>query len=135
MTPMAEVWLVDDDVADNHFHERVLRRSDFTDRVKSFERPEVALAALCDPAVELPSLLLLDINMPGMSGFELLERLSASCPRRLTELDVYVLSTSADRSEERRALAMSGVRGFFVKPLNGEHLAVIESSSPAADEE
>lgn len=61
--------------------------------------------------------LLLDVNMPGMSGLELLERLS----REGTGMPVVVLTASRDEPVRERARAL-GASGFLTKPVTEEAL-------------
>jgi len=58
-------------------------------------------------------LMLLDINMPIMDGFEVLHALSADV--RLKRIPVCILSTSSDETDMRRARNL-GARAYMVKP-------------------
>ncbi len=62
----------------------------------------------------LPGLLLLDLKMPRMSGFDVLEWLARR--PELSYLPVVVLSSSSDELDMRRAREM-GARDYLVKPL------------------
>ncbi len=63
-----------------------------------------------DPSIDL---MLLDINMPIMDGFEVLSALSADW--RLNRIPVCILSTSSDEDDMQRAEAL-GARAYMVKP-------------------
>ncbi len=58
-----------------------------------------------------PDVLLLDLNMPGMNGFEALPRLRATLPAT----SIVVLTTGQAPDDRRRALG-AGADGFVVKP-------------------
>ena len=62
------------------------------------------------PKVE-PEVVLLDLNMPGVNGWEALPRLRDLLPRA----KVVVLTTGQAQDERRRVLA-AGADGFIVKP-------------------
>jgi len=62
-----------------------------------------------------PSLLLLDINMPGRSGLEVIEWLQTQS--QFPKLPVVILTSSAASRDVHEA-ARLGVRGYLVKPLN-----------------
>lgn len=62
-----------------------------------------------------PYIILLDINMPLMSGFELLEHLSRFGPD--VEMPIYILSTSDAKSDRTKAESYS-VDGYLIKPLS-----------------
>lgn len=69
-------------------------------------------------ANELPAYLLLDINLPGRNGFEILGDLRSRFPA----LPVVMLSGSA-RPEDVNAAYEAGARGFLSKPLGLDALA------------
>ncbi|OZI09468.1 hypothetical protein BWI93_03950 [Siphonobacter sp. BAB-5385] len=60
-----------------------------------------------------PSLLLLDINMPGLTGLSLLERIRKD--EQLKTLPVLILTTSEDSKVIQTAYRL-GVNGYVVKP-------------------
>src|SRR3954447_3148273 len=70
--------------------------------------------AACVEAVEqaVADVVLLDLNMPGMNGFETLARLRD----RLPAVRVIVLSTAADQTSQSAALRL-GADGFISKPM------------------
>ena len=60
-------------------------------------------------------LILLDIMMPGMDGFEFLEQLSER--NKLSEIPVIMVTARDDRQSQEKALNM-GASNYMVKPLN-----------------
>lgn len=61
-----------------------------------------------------PDLVMLDLNMPGMNGFEGLLELLRACPK----VPVVLMSGQADARQVRRGLAL-GASGFIPKDLDG----------------
>ena len=70
----------------------------------------------------LPALLLLDLKMPRMHGFEVLEWLAARPDFK--SLPVVVLSSSSDDSDIQKARQL-GARDYFVKPQSLDELVRI----------
>lgn len=68
----------------------------------------------------LPNLVLLDLNMPRKSGFEVLTMLKQST--QLQNIPVAIFSSSTNEEDIRRAIA-GGAECYLVKPLN--HKALI----------
>ena len=87
--------------------------------VQVFEEPAEALAAV--PSL-MPDLVLLDLNLPGMDGLELLRRLKDD-PRTC---DIPVAIVSADALPDRIDAAFSaGAADYLTKPLNMDTLLVL----------
>jgi len=63
---------------------------------------------------QLPSLVLLDINLPKLSGFDVLKRMRAE-PN--TQLLPVVMFTSSDEDDDRLRAYSSGANSFVSKPL------------------
>ncbi|WP_045234422.1 response regulator [Deinococcus pimensis] len=76
--------------------------------------PFDALAHLRHERGPTPDLVLLDVHMPGLDGFEVLRELRAH--PRTRELRVVMCSTSA-RPEDQRAARALGVEAYLVKPV------------------
>ncbi len=74
----------------------------------------------------MPALVLLDLNMPGMGGFEVLEKLRArpECAR----LPVVVMLTNSDRRADVQHARELGANGFQTKPSGvDEYVAFFRS--------
>lgn len=67
-----------------------------------------------------PLMVLMDINMPGMNGFETVKELQRRMAEgRGPESVVIMMFTSSDNPEDRRrAEELDAVKGFIVKPLD-----------------
>lgn len=63
---------------------------------------------------EAPAIVFLDINMPGVSGFEILKFMTRE--PRLATVPVIVV-TSDDQPETRDQAMQQGARGFLLKPV------------------
>ena len=103
-------------VDDNEDHRFLIRRAlaPLGDRVRvslAADGPAALAAVAADP----PDLVLLDVKMPGMDGFEVLRRLRAEARSRTLPI---VLFTSSDHEEERQRGADLGASGFVTKPLD-----------------
>src|SRR6202048_220113 len=71
----------------------------------------------------MPDLVLSDISMPGMSGFELLERLTALAPR-FRHMPFVFLTALSDRDNELRGRQL-GADDYVTKPIDFDVLATI----------
>jgi CheY-like chemotaxis protein len=73
----------------------------------------------------LPSLALLDLSMPGKTGFEVLQWLRSNPPTEA--LPVLILTSSSQEADILRAYRL-GANGYLVKPSGAEELLAIVKS-------
>lgn len=117
--PIERIVLVDDSHADNVYHEVVIRRSGYGGDLKIFEEPAAALEYLRHMPDGPVCMVLLDINMPGMTGWEFAEAAGPLLAHNETVLLVMLTSSSA-QADRLRARNMSMISGYLTKPLDRE---------------
>ena len=117
---MRSVLLIEDDVFDTMTAQKSFAQFNVPHTLHTAFNGDEALDMLLGrfgtPALDpLPEVILLDLNMPRMNGFEFLETLRAT--PALQHLPVFVTTTSTlelDRAEAERL----GVSGYILKPLD-----------------
>lgn len=113
------VILVDDSENDNFFHDIALRKAGFDGEIQVFEKGDDALQFLIEDQIEIPTIVLLDISMPGLCGFELVDELASSLQPK-APLSVFMLSASSWAEDRKRAESRGLVQGLLSKPLTKE---------------
>lgn len=69
---------------------------------------------------KLPDVILLDLNMPVMDGWEFVEEfIKIPCKK---EVLIYIVSSSIDPEDIRRAKSLESVSGYIVKPISLDSL-------------
>jgi len=117
-----EIYLVDDEDLVNTVNAIHFRRMGMEDRVKSFTNPELALDDLrFRDNPQTKTLILLDINMPEMNGFEFLEFMMLE-DFPVTNEVLLVTSSESDADKEEAKKYEKYVKEFITKPLRIEHL-------------
>ncbi len=115
--------IVDDSDADVYLASHFLKRSGRFEHIWGITAPEDALAlferydetSVSDERFP-PSLILLDINMPRMNGFEFLEALQALNLRNAPA--VVIVSSSDHENDRTRAASSPLVKDYLTKPLS-----------------
>lgn len=125
MKPLNRILLVDDDAVTNMMHRRVVERSGRVDSIDVATDGQQALDILQADLASgrpLPELIFLDINMPGMGGFEFLEHYAKLQIDPEEQLIIVMLSTSLLAKDHARAEADPNIHSFCDKPLRLEQL-------------
>jgi putative two-component system response regulator len=109
-----KILLVDDESASRAALETLLRREGF-----EVHDASGGAAALAECVSFRPDLVLLDVLMPGMSGFEVCKRIKAAPETRLTPV---VLITGLSATEDRIKGINAGADDFLSKPIDFNEL-------------
>ncbi|MEO9871633.1 response regulator [Ekhidna sp.] len=123
MTNSITIMLIDDNEDDNFFHSRVIKKTLDNPEIIVFEDAEKALAyfeEIKDTKNVNPDLILLDINMPGMNGWEFLEAYKRLDPSIQLASIVVMLTTSENPDDFERAKEHNITTDFKIKPLTTE---------------
>ncbi|AZQ64505.1 MULTISPECIES: response regulator [Flammeovirga] len=122
------ILLVDDNDTDNFINSRIIELTDFAEEIVIKNSGKKALEFLqerFDLKGNLPSLILLDINMPIVDGFVFLYEFE-SFPDELKEkCKIAILSSSDNESDIERIVNNEYVVKFVTKPLTEESLLSI----------
>jgi len=128
-----EVILVDDDEISNLISSLTVEmilgkgsvRQSFTKAAAALEYLQSFTPGKADSA----TILLLDLNMPLMTGWEFLERFDQLSTLIKERVYIHILSSSVDNRDKERSYANKNVVSFLVKPLTKE--VVLEISKQA----
>ena len=112
------VMLVDDDPVFVSLCEKFVQFGRYQITFQSYTDPEVALSAFLK---KQPDVLLLDLNMPAMDGWDFIESLSG----KKIESELHILTSSIDSRDKRRASMYPIVKGFLNKPLTRKEFGEI----------
>ncbi len=118
---LKKVTIIDDDAINNMICERLLIHAGKAEVIHSFLLATEALDWLSGLLPEqLPDLILLDINMPVMDGWEFLAALNEKGP--LAQIKIILLTSSIREDDRDKVTGYASLIGFLSKPLNIEVL-------------
>ena len=117
-----EIIMIEDDPGHARLIEKNIRRAGVNNAIVHFESGTAALRHLFEPAVRNngPLLVLLDLNLPDMSGTDILEKIKSD--DRLKHAPVVILTTTDDQREIQRCYAL-GCNVYITKPVEYETFA------------
>ena len=109
------ILLVEDNPDHVALTQRALKMNNIANSLDVAQDGQEALDRLFDSAIALPMLILLDLNMPKVDGFEVLKRVRAST--RTRRIPVVILTTSDDE-RDRSAGYDFGCNSYIRKPVD-----------------
>lgn len=113
--------LVDDNDIDIAVNTKLLQLSQISENIHTYTNAPSFLTALKNGSPNFNAehqIVLLDIMMPVMSGFECLDELSKPAYSAFSNLKVFMLSSSIDRNDIRKAESYPIVQKVLEKPLD-----------------
>lgn len=119
MEKQINILLVEDDEIDVMNVKRAFKKNNISNPLHVCGNGVDALAYLrgITEVLELPRIILLDINMPRMGGIEFLRELRADA--KLKAISVFVMTTSNEEQDKMNAYNLN-VAGYILKPLSIE---------------
>lgn len=134
MRKIKRVLLVDDDTITNKLNTMVLEKSGVVEHIDIAKNGEEALEFLKKPMVDesfpRPELILLDINMPVMNGWEFLEAYKTMPEEYQGGIVIMMLTSSLNKTDELKSKNYK-IDKFIKKPLTvDKFLSIVEEAFP-----
>lgn len=114
------ILVIDDSLDDFKFIKLAFQKSFFSGEIEHCISGDAALDKLGalktteENNSKLPTVIFLDLNMPGINGHEVLLKIKQD--EKLNSIPVYILTTSDDQNDMDKCMG-SGANGYFIKPL------------------
>lgn len=120
--------MVDDDPISCFINQKIIELSEITDQIAIVHNGREALEYISKNLAESEdsksNLILLDLNMPVMNGFEFLEKFQSWEPELQENIEVVVLTSSYSESDIEKVKAF-GIKTYLSKPLTIEGLQLL----------
>jgi CheY-like chemotaxis protein len=125
-----QTLLVDDDSISLFLTEKLFQQAELSQGLRSFQSPEKALSYVQQALAqqhELPGVILLDLNMPVLSGWDILAALQPYEAQLAGRCFIYMLTSSLSPLDKARSKEIGLVTGFIHKPLDTMQLQAIHA--------
>ena len=122
------IWLVDDDPIYHIIMKRVINKSGLSSQVTSFQNGKDAIASLknsINENLDLPDLILLDIEMPVLDGWGFMDEWTNLKQQLPTNIQIYISSSSIAIEDKTKAKNNPDILGYMSKPISIEDLLLI----------
>ncbi len=132
MKKIDTVCIVDDDEVYQFTVKFEIERTNLVNKILFFSDGEEAIEFFqrkSDNPDELPDVILLDINMPIMDGWDFLEEFTLLKPGIGKKITLYMVSSSVNNQDIDRAKAISEITDYLVKPITRDKLLKIFNQS------
>jgi CheY-like chemotaxis protein len=131
MILLHNILIIDDSDMDNYISRQLLERGRIADEITTKTSAMDALQYLDElqrTSKYFPEVILLDINMPGMDGFEFLKAFAHYPRNRVDKCCIIILSSSSDPKDIHKAKRSRFVKNYFIKPLTSDKIETISKA-------
>jgi CheY-like chemotaxis protein len=118
MPSLYNFLLIDDSTFDLFIYEKLIVKSGISQSVKTFNSARVALEYITKEQNELPEMIiLLDLQLPGMNGFEFIDRFHELPQPVKDKIKIFMLSSTIDTNDIEKAKESPYIIDLLPKPL------------------
>ncbi len=118
-----KILLIDDDFMSSTYTSLMLKKIHPKVEVVCFNNAQDGLCFLKDVNQAKPNYIFLDLNMPGMNGWDFIDELQ----RMNLNIEVIITTSSNDINDRERSKSYSGISDFFIKPIGVEYTKTLFS--------
>ncbi|WP_207429249.1 response regulator [Pedobacter sp. SYSU D00535] len=118
---MSKVIIIDDDPIHQRIAQIMIQKHQIYEEYGSYTEAGKALEYLeenLDNENNLPDVILLDLNMPVIDGWDFLDKFDMIRDKLVKNIRIYIVSSSVDEKDILRSQTYSYVHGFISKPLS-----------------
>jgi CheY-like chemotaxis protein len=126
------IWVVDDDAIYQVIINKIIKRSEMFSASSSFKNGKEAVSALhkiIENTELIPDIILLDINMPVMDGWEFMEEIKTIKSQIDKKIIIYIVSSSIAVEDKNKSKEFKDVFAFISKPVNVKDIMKIAENS------
>ena len=125
------IWVIDDDPIYQIIVNKIIQKSELFSNVSSFTNGKDAVDALkktLENNEMPPNIILLDINMPIMDGWEFMDEMVLLKSKINELIQIYIVSSSIALEDKSKAKNYPEIIAYLSKPVNANDLILIAAN-------
>lgn len=126
------IWVIDDDFIYQTIINRLIQKIEVFSTHSSFMNGKEAITTLINILEEdeslVPDIILLDINMPVMDGWEFMEEIKKIKSKIKKHIHIYIVSSSIAIEDRDKSKTFTDIMGYIPKPISVNDLMTIVSN-------
>jgi CheY-like chemotaxis protein len=123
------IWVIDDDIIYQTIINKLIQKSGVFSTHSSFMNGKEAIITLNNTLEKddncLPDIILLDINMPVMDGWEFMEEIKRIKSKINKHILIYIVSSSIAIEDRDKSKTFTDIMGYIPKPISVNDLLSI----------
>ncbi len=128
MKRVETICIIDDDSLYTMLLKRKIEKLNLCKSITTFLNGEIAIERIkqqIDTNEDLPDVILLDINMPVMNGWEFMEAFIKLLPLLNKKIAIYISSSSIAAEDRLKAQSYREIENYITKPIENDMLLMI----------
>jgi len=116
-------YVIDDDEIIIYLTDKLIKKSDFCERIETFTDARTALNRLefsLKTGENIPEVILFDLNMPGLSGWDFIDEFKTLNFEK--PIPTFIFTSSIDPNDKQRSFQYEEIKDFITKPLTKQKL-------------
>jgi len=123
MNKVETIWIVDDDEVYQYITKTYIEVENAADNIISFTNAQEAIDKLsAQNGTPVPDIILLDINMPGVDGWQFLDEYKKIKQDIPQNIHIFLVTSSVDDNDRRKANSYAEIEKYIEKPIDEKTL-------------
>lgn len=125
------IWVIDDDFIYQTIINKLIQKTAVFSAHSSYMNGKEAIVALNKILIDdydtnlLPDIILLDINMPVMDGWEFMEEIKKIKSKIKKQISIYIVSSSIAIEDKNKSKTFPEIVGYIPKPISANDLLIM----------